>query len=131
MFGVAALAASACSTLGAILTSGELRWLFVTFTACILTSSFLALIFKKAEESIRIVVGRCGLSMLSGILGAKYIVEKYHIEIVATDAIALAGIASALCIVGFILGYALLKLSDRNANKFADAIFKKFFGSTD
>jgi hypothetical protein len=58
LFGITTLASTGFSMLGAIMTDGEARWLYVTLAASSMTSGFLALMFKKQDEAIRLVVGR-------------------------------------------------------------------------
>lgn len=125
-YGMASLAASALSTVGAIISTGEARWLYVTFTSSIITSCFLALIFKRADESIRLVVGRSGFAMLGGVLGSKYLVHRYQLDFVDRDIVALAGVAAGMCAAFFILGYAVLQLANANSEKLVQKLFKKW-----
>ena len=125
-YGLAAMASAGMSTLGAILTDGESRWLFVTITSSILTACFLALVFKRVDETIRIVIGRAGLSILGGVLGSRYIVHRYAMTSAENDIVALAGVAAAVTIGGFILGYPLLQLINSRSGTLAEKIFKKF-----
>ena len=125
-YGLAAMASAGMSTLGAILTDGESRWLFVTITSSILTACFLALVFKRVDETIRIVIGRAGLSILGGVLGSRYIVHRYALTSAENDIVALAGVAAAVTIAGFIIGYPLLQLINSRSGTLAEKIFKKF-----
>ena len=125
-YGLAAMASAGMSTLGAILTDGESRWLFVTITSSILTACFLALVFKRVDETIRIVIGRAGLSILGGVLGSRYIVHRYALTSAENDIVALAGVAAAVTIGGFIIGYPLLQLINSRSGTLAEKIFKKF-----
>lgn len=125
-YGVAAITSAAASTFGAILTDGESRWLFVTITASILTACFLALIFKRVDEGIRLVIGRAGLSILGGVLGSRYIVHQYGIKAVDNDIVALAGVAAGVTMAGFLIGYPLIQLVNAKSGTIADKIFKKW-----
>ena len=125
-YGIAAITSAAASTFGAVLTNGESRWLFVTITTSILTACFLALVFKRVDEGIRIVIGRAGLSILGGVLGSRYIVHQYGLTIVDNDIVALAGVAAGVTMAGFLVGYPLLQLINAKSGKIADRIFKKF-----
>lgn len=125
-YGLAILSSAASSTAAAILSAGETRWLCVTITSSILTSGFLALVFKRTDETIRLVIGRCGLSLLCGVLGSRYIVHRYGIEAVDNDIVALAGVAAGVTMAGFILGYPLLQLVNSKSGTLAEKIFKKF-----
>jgi hypothetical protein len=125
-FGISALLASAFSTLGAVMSAGEVRWLCVTITVSIITSSFLSLIFKRSEESIRLVIGRSGFAILCGVFGTKFLVHKYQIAYANEDIVALGSVSCGVCIGGFIVGYALLQILNKNSQKLADKIFKKW-----
>jgi hypothetical protein len=125
-YGVYNLAGAAASTVGAILTDGEARWLYVTITASILTAGFLALVFKKLDESIRIVIGRSGLAILGGVLGSRYIVHRYGIAAVDGDVVALAGVAAGVCIASFIVGYPLLQLVNSKSGSLAKKLLDKW-----
>lgn len=124
-FGFASLVSAGMSTLGAIMTDGETRWVFVTFTVSILTAAFLALMFKKQEETMRLVVGRCGLSVLGGILGTQPVTHYAKIESVHENVISLAAVSSVVCIAFFFVGYAFLKLVEAKAPSIAEKWFKK------
>lgn len=125
-YGIAAMVSAAASTFGAVVSEGESRWLFVTITASILTACFLALIFKRADEGIRLVIGRAGLSILGGVLGSRYIVSHYGITAVNNDIVALAGVAAGVTMAGFVVGYPLLQLINSKSGTLAEKIFKKF-----
>lgn len=126
-FGSAAWLASAASTMGAIISTGELRWIFVTLTVSIITSTCLALIFKRADETIRLVVVRSGMAILSGVFGSKYLVHHYSITTADSNIVDLGAIACVCCIVGFILGFILLQTLNTNANRIVETVFKKWF----
>lgn len=125
-FGAVTLASSAFSALGAILSVGETRWLYVTLASSSLMSGFLALMFKRQEETIRLVVGRCGFAVLGGIMATKPAVHYLGIADAQTDIIALAGVSSLVCIATFFVGYALLKIVEIQAPEVAEKWFKKF-----
>lgn len=125
-YGVAAITASGFSTLGAMMTEGESRWFFVTFTASILTACFLALIFKRVDEGIRLVIGRAGLSILGGVLASRFLVDRFNLSVVHQDIVALAGVAAAVTIACFIVGYPLLQIINSKSGTIADRIFKKW-----
>jgi len=125
-YGVGALASAAMSTVGAVLSDGDVRWFCVTFTASILTACFLALIFKRVDEGIRLVIGRAGMAILGGVLASRYIVHHYGLKIVDNDVVALAGVAAGVTAVGFVVGYPLLQLINSKSGTLAEKIFKKF-----
>lgn len=126
MFGGTVLASSATSAAGAMLTTGETRWLFVTFTVSFLMSGFLALMFKKTSETIQLVVGRCGFSIFGGILATHPIVKAFGIITAETDVIALAGISSLVCIITFFVGFRMLRIIENRAPELAEKWFKRF-----
>jgi hypothetical protein len=127
-FGLSSLLSTAMAAAGAIISDGDMRWLFITFTACIPASSMLALIFKRPCDSMGLVAGRSGFAILCGVLGTKYAVYKYDLHYVDSDAIALAGISSLICVIGFIVGFKIIKSMDASSNKIAAIIIKKVFG---
>ncbi len=125
-FGFTTLVSTGCSTLGAILSTGETRWLYVTLASSSMTSGFLALMFKRTEETMRLVVGRCGFAILGGVLATRPIVHHLGFEKVAdTDIISLGGLSSATCVGTFFLGYSILRLLEQNAPGIAEKWFKK------
>jgi hypothetical protein len=126
-FGLTTLVSTGCSMIGAILTTGEARWLYVTLAASSMTSGFLALMFKRSEETMRLVVGRCGFAILGGILATRPIVHHLGFEkVTETDIISLGGLSSLTSIGTFFVGYAMLVLVERQAPALAEKWFKKF-----
>lgn len=126
-FGFITLASTAFSTLGAILTTGEARWLYVTLATSSMTSGFIALMFKRADESMRLVIGRCGFAILGGILATRPIVHHLGFEsIVETDIISLGGLSSLSCIGTFFVGHSVLSIIEKQAPKLADKWFRRF-----
>ena len=125
-FGATTLASTGFSMLGAIISTGEERWLYVTLAASSMTSGFLALMFKRSDETMRLVLGRCGFAVLGGILATRPIVHHLGFEKVAdTDIIALGGLSAATCIGTFFLGFALLSCLEKRAPEMAEKWFKK------
>jgi hypothetical protein len=125
-YGVGAILASSMSTIGALMTDGESRWFFVTMTSSILTACFLALIFKRADEGIRLVVGRSGLSILGGILASRAIVHHWQVNYINEDIVLMAGLAAAVTIGCFILGFPFLQLMNSKSGTIVAKIFKKW-----
>lgn len=124
-FGSAALTSAGTSTLGAMMTEGETRWVFVTFTCSILTAAFLALMFKRETENIRLVIGRCGFSVLGGILATQPAAHYLKVESVHNNVISLAALASLVCIGFFFVGYAMLKIVEAKAPALAEKWLRK------
>lgn len=111
---------------GAILTTGEARWLYVTLASSSMTSGFLALMFKRSDETMRLVIGRCGFAILGGVLATRPIVHQLGFEkVTETDIISLGGLSAATCIGTFFLGYAFLLILESNAPALAEKWFKK------
>lgn len=124
-FGTATLTSVGTSTLGALMTEGETRWVFVTFTCSILTAAFMALMFKRSDEGVRLVIGRCGFSVLGGILATQPAAYYFKVDTVHTNIISLAALSSVVCIGFFFVGYAMLKIVEAKAPALAEKWFKK------
>jgi hypothetical protein len=126
LFGISTLSSTGFSVLGAMLTTGESRWLYVTLAASSMTSGFLALMFKRQDETMRLVVGRCGFAILGGILATRPITHFLGFEkLTETDIISLGGLSAATCIVTFFVGFALLTILEKQAPAIADKWLKK------
>lgn len=108
------------------MTEGEARWIYITITASILTACFMALIFKRADESIRLVIGRSGLAILAGVLASRWAVHKFGIELVEGDVVALAGLAAGVTIGAFLIGYPLLQVVNEKSAGIVNAILTKY-----
>jgi len=125
-FGITTLVSTGFSMLGAIMTTGESRWLYVTLAASLFTSGFLALMFKRADETIRLVVGRSGFSVLGGVLATKPVTMHLGFQqITETDIISLGGLSSICCIVTFFCGFIALQSFERMAPQIVARWFKK------
>lgn len=122
LFGFASLTSTALCSIGAIMTAGEQRWIYVTLAIGIMCSAFLALMFRKENESIRITVGRCGLSVMGSMFGSPLVVHFYKISDAENNILHLAGIAMLVCIGSFFIGYAFLKSLDRNSGTIGGSV---------
>lgn len=131
LYGLTMLSGALFSTMGAVLTEGEVRHLYVTFTASIITAGFLALMFKSPLESIRLTVGRTGLSIVGGILGTRFFILHYGIKAVDGDVVALAGVAALVTGGGFLIGYPLLQIINTNSKTFADKLYRRWAGKAE
>lgn len=109
----------------AIMSTGDIRWLMITFAASFVMSCLLAITFKQQDETIALVAARCGLTIFGGIFLTKYIVWQANIGIVHTDPIALAGIACLVSILTFTVGYKALRYLEKRS----DFLGKKFIDS--
>jgi hypothetical protein len=89
-------------------------------------SGFLALMCKRADDTIQLVVGRCGFSIMGGIFLTKPVVHYLSLdEVTLNDAIALAGTSSAVCFGVFFVGYAGLRIIEARSPAIAEKWFKK------
>lgn len=129
-FGVTTIISSGFSLLGAIVSTGEARWLYVTLASSCMMSGFLAMMCKGPEDgSIRRMVGRCGISILGGILATQPVVKHLGYEqAVDANIIALAGISSVTCIGTFFLGMPFISILEKSAPKIVEKWFKKLIG---
>ena len=126
-FGLSTLAFTFFSTLGAIMTSGETRWVYVTFAASSMMSGFLSLMFKAPNETVRLAIGRFGFAIMGGILGTKPVIHHLGFDqLCETDIISLAGLSALTCIITFFLGVGFLKALEIAAPELAAKWFKKF-----
>lgn len=122
IFGLSSLVSSAFSGLGAIMTVEETRWVYVTLSVAIMCSSSLALMFRKQTESIRIVVGRCMMSVLVTVLGTRVLVNRMGWDAAHTDVLFLGGVALGVCVLAYFLGHGLFKSMDANSTGMGNAI---------
>jgi hypothetical protein len=126
-FGLSSLAFTTFSTLGAIMTTGETRWVYVTFAASSMMAGFLSLMFKAPNETIRLSIGRFGFAIMGGILGTKPVIHQLgYSQLCETDIISLAGLSALTCILTFFLGVGVLKALEIAAPELAQKWFKKF-----
>lgn len=111
--------AAAAAWLGAMFSDEQVAWLFVTVAASVLTAGFLALVFRRPTEGIGVVIGRCGISILGGVLGTRIGVEVLGIDAAHSDPIYLAGVTTMFCAAGFFVGFALVRELDESSPKIA------------
>ncbi len=126
-FGLSTLVSTSISAIGALVVRDDvLRYVYLTLVVSILTSAFLALVFRKPHERIGLVVGRCGLSIFGGIFGTRILMHHIPLEAANDDVIYLMGIAGAVTIVSFIVGFVLIRLLEKRANSIADRILRHY-----
>lgn len=124
--GIASIASSGLSALGAIMADSEaLRYVYLTFSVCIITAAFLALVFRKPTETMRTVIGRCGLAILAGVFGTRILMHHVDLSAANGDIIYLLGIASGVTIAGFLVGYVLLRVIEKRSSDIANSIFNR------
>lgn len=127
-FGLVSIVSSTIFGLGAILTNEEqARWIYVTLACSVMTAGFLALIFKRQDETMRIVVGRSGMSILGGVFGSKGVVQYFGWQSPHSDVVILGGIAIISCIFSFIIGFVVLEMLNSKSSVIAKKLFDKFF----
>ena len=126
-FGLSSLAFTFFSTLGAMMTTGETRWVYVTFASSSMMAGFLSLMFKQPNETIRLAIGRFGFAIMGGILGTKPVIHHLGFDsLCETDIISLAGLSAMTCILTFFLGVGVLKALEIAAPELASKWFKRF-----
>jgi len=103
-----------------------LRYLYLTITVSIITSAFLALVFRKSDENMRHVVGRCGLSMLGGVFGTRMIMHHSNIVSANDDIVYLMGFAGAVTMLSFIIGFVCLQLIEKRSTAIAERILTHY-----
>jgi uncharacterized membrane protein len=123
IFGLASFTSSLLCSMGAIMTSGELRWIYVTFAVGIITSSFLALMCRKESESIKVTIGRSGISIMLSMVGSKAVVHYYKAQEIANDVLILSAIAMGICIFGYFVAHSFIKALDRNSGSIGSELF--------
>lgn len=133
--GICSLAGSGISFLGALLSTGDVRWFCVTLSMSFITSCLLSLMFKQPEETIQLVVARCGLTILGGVFLTKYVAWQFNIQTIHTDIVAFGGLACLVSIITFVVGYKALRYLERRseylARKFVDSKVGMIINSSD
>jgi peptidoglycan/LPS O-acetylase OafA/YrhL len=122
VFALSIFGTAAAAWIGAILSDEETTWLFVTVAASTLTSGFLALVFRRPTEGIGVVIGRCGIAIMGGVLGTRIGVTAMHIQPAHSDPIYLAGVTTMVCAAAFFVGFALVRELDESSPKIAKRI---------
>ena len=124
--GIGSILSSGLSGLGAIMTDSDaVRYLYLTLSVCIITATFLALVFRKQAETMRVVIGRCGLAILGGVFGTRILMHHVDLSAANGDVIYLLGISSAVTIVCFLIGYVFLRIVEKRSSDIANSIFNK------
>lgn len=126
ILGLSTLASSAISAIGAIVVGDDvLKYLYVTMTVSAMTAGFMALVFRRQHDSIKPVVGRCGLSWLGGIFGTRVLMHHFHIQGADEDIIYLMGLSGGVTIASFLVGFAFLQLIAERASLIVERIAAK------
>jgi hypothetical protein len=116
--------------IGSLLSAGDIRWIYATSAASLLTSGFVSLATRKEKDSMGIVIGRCGIGFGGGVVGTKLILSSFpsltHYKAMAeADIIFLAGIATIVSILSHIFGYSLIKAADDSAQNVASRLLDR------
>jgi hypothetical protein len=116
--------------LGTILTTGDVRWLYATGAASLMTSGFVGLALRKDADNIRILISRTGIGIVGGVFGTKLLLHQFStldsIRVRSeTDLILLSGIATLVAAASHIFGYAIIKSADDSAQNVASRIVEK------
>ena len=116
--------------LGTILTTGDIRWIYATGAASLMTSGFVGLALRKDADNVRILIARTGIGFLGGVFGTKIILHYFtSLDDVraSTDAdlILLSGVATIVAAGTHIFGYAIIKSADDSAQNVASRIVEK------
>ena len=126
-FGLSSFVATSISAVGAMVVRDDvLRYLYLTLTVSILTSAFLALVFRKSNERIGLVVGCCGLSILGGVFGTRMVMHHANLETANEDIIYLMGFAGGVTMASFIIGFVFIQLLEKRANSIAERILRHY-----
>ena len=124
LYGSATIVTTTLCGIGAIVNDADQRWIYVTLAIGVMCSAFLALVFRKERETMKITVGRCGLSIMGSVFGSPLVVHFYKINGTEDNVLLLAGIAMSVCIASFFIGFAFLRMLDKNSNTFGATLME-------
>jgi hypothetical protein len=127
-FAGSVIAASFVSWLGALAADPSARWVYVTLSASMLFSAFLSLVFRKPDEGISLVVGRCGIAIIGGVFGTRLGIGFFDVQTAYTDVIYLAGVSNIFCGAAFLIGIAFLRAVDQSSDHVARRILDWLIG---
>lgn len=111
---------------GLAVSQEEQRWFFVTCIVAFATSGFLTLGLKGDKETIRVILGRSGIALLTGVFATWPVVDYFNIESAHTSMISLGGICSLTTSVGFVFGLAILEAVIKRRSAYIDKALKKY-----
>ena len=126
LFTITWLGSIVSSYAGIAVSPAEQRWFFITLCAAFVTSGFLTLGLKGDGETIRVIIGRAGVSLLFGIFVTYPVVNYFGWESAHTSLVALGGIASLVTGVGFLFGYTGLEVLMRRRAAYTEKLIKKW-----
>lgn len=126
-FGVTAALGSGMSLHGAIVTNGEDRVVYVTLAVSIITAGFSALIFKTRRETMQMVTGRCGLSVLGGVFGRAWAAHEGWLK--PAESVLVVGAQSVgVTLACFFVGFAGLNYLNRKKGGLFVLLLDHFVG---
>lgn len=116
--------------IGAILSEGDIRWLYATMASSVMTSGFLGLILRKEGESIQIVIARAALGVFGGVFGTKIGVVSFeslnHLSVkLESDVLFLSGVAGIFAAFFNVVGFAFIKVADASAQSVSKRLLEK------
>lgn len=111
-FGTANLLGAALAGMGAVLTDGDTRWLYVTLVVGILCSTSLALMTRKPTESIGVVAGRSLFAIIMTAVGTRLLAYWADLSVAHTDVIYLGGLSMLVNVLAYTVGYGLIRSLD-------------------
>jgi hypothetical protein len=112
-FGIANLLGAAFGLLGAMMTEGDARWIYVTLSVGILVSTSMSLMTRR-DESMRVIAGRNLFTVIVTVLGTRALTHWVITLAPAKDDILLLGFLSAcVCVCAFTIGFGLIRSLDQ------------------
>lgn len=122
---LSAIVSSFISTVvGLASAESDIRWACMTVAVSILVSCFLSLSFRRPTESIKVVIGRAGITLVAGVFGTRALVHYYALKVVNEDIFLLGAVSSAVCIVAYFPGHSLIKSLDKESNNFGSMLLR-------
>jgi hypothetical protein len=85
----------------------------MTMAVSILVACFLSLGFRKPTESIKVVIGRAGITLVAGVFGTRALVHFLALDHVNDDVFLLGAFSAAVSLVAYFPGHGLIKSLDR------------------
>lgn len=116
--------------LGTLLTTGDVRWLYATGAASLMSSGFIGLALRKDSDNVRVLIARTGLGIIGGVFGTKLLLHHFSsfdgIRVQSeTDIILLSGIATIVAGLTHIFGYAIIKSAEDSAQNVASRFIER------
>lgn len=100
------------------------RYLLVSFGASTLASAFMAIGFRREEETTKLVVGRCGISIFLGMAIVKAALHYWGLGWLQEDVVALLLATGVSTMMAFLIGYEMLALIGKNSTPITQQLFR-------